>query len=103
MLYMHYCKKCDYIYRLNGHRIICPKCTAPLVELKISYLDYAEMGIEQREVLLSNCRNDEKLKGIRARYRMYKYSKWYKELQKENIDNLPVSTLLADKIKKKCG
>ena len=28
-------------------------------------------------------------------WRMYKYSKWYRELQAQNENNLPVTTLLA--------
>ena len=39
MMYIHYCKNCNRIYMLNGHKLICPRCTEPLAELRISYLD----------------------------------------------------------------
>lgn len=103
MLYMHYCKDCDRIHMLNGHRMICPRCTNPLTELKISYLDYIEMDLTQREILRNDCRDEQKLSKMNAKYRMYKYSKWYKKLQKENAENLPVTVILSERAKKKCG
>ena len=98
MMYMHYCKHCRRIFMLNGHKMICPKCTNPLTELQISYLDYANLDSSEREAFNKACADDEKLHKLKATYRMYKYSKWYKELQSQNSDNLPVTTLLADSL-----
>lgn len=95
MMYMHYCKPCHRIFMLNGHRLICPKCTSPLTELQISYLDYVDMDMNQRESFKDACADENQLCKLKASYRMYKYSKWYKELQAHNKDNLPVTTLLA--------
>lgn len=96
MMYMHYCKHCHHIFMLNGHKMICPKCTNPLTELQISYLDYVDLSPVQREAFKEVCADETKLCELKATYRMYKYSKWYKELQSHNTDNLPVTTLLAD-------
>ena len=101
MMYMHYCKCCHHIFMLNGHRMICPKCLEPLTELRISYLDYTKLNIEEREAFKASCADEEQLKKLKTRYRMYKYSKWYKELQAENTENLPITTLLAQKEREK--
>ena len=95
MMYMHYCKPCHRIFMLNGHRLICPKCTNPLTELQISYLDYVDMDIAERETFKNACADENQLCKLKSSYRMYKYSKSYKELQAHNNDNLPVTTLLA--------
>ena len=78
MMYMHYCKHCQHIFMLNGHKLICPKCTGPLAELQISYLDYVDLSPAQREAFKEACADEEKLHQLKASYRMYKYSKWYK-------------------------
>jgi len=80
MMYLHYCKFCQRIHMLNGHKMFCPKCDAKLTELRISYLDFVEMDREERECLRHNCQNDATLATMTNNYRMYKYSKWYKEL-----------------------
>ncbi|MCM1134583.1 MAG: hypothetical protein NC400_03315 [Clostridium sp.] len=95
MMYMHYCKRCHRVFMLNGHKMICPKCTEPLAELQISYLDYVEMDMEEREAFKEACSDENQLRRLKTTYRMYKYSKWYKELQAQNEDNLPITTLLA--------
>lgn len=95
-MYMHYCKECQRIFMLNGHKMICPKCTEPLTELQISYLDYMKFDVAQREAIREACADDEHLQKLKTTYRMYKYSKWYKELQAQNCDNLPITTLLAE-------
>ena len=77
--------------------MICPKCTDPLTELQISYLDYVDLDMEQRQAFKENCADEEKLRQLKSSYRMYKYSKWYKELQSQNNANLPVTALLAAK------
>lgn len=54
------------------------------MELKLSYLDYVDMNRQQRTEFCDVCSNEEELEKISTTYRMYKYSKWYKELQKQN-------------------
>ncbi len=95
MMYMHYCKCCQRVFMLNGHKMICPKCTEPLTELRISYLDYVNLDMQGREELIDACADEEQLNKMKATYRMYKYSKWYRELQAQNENNLPITTLLA--------
>lgn len=96
MMYIHYCKHCNRIFMLNGHKMICPKCTDPLTELQISYLDYVELDMEQRQAFKEACSDDEKLRQLKTTYRMYKYSKWYKKLQSQNTDDLPITSLLSE-------
>ena len=83
---------------LNGHKLICPRCTKPLAELRISYLDYVDLSLEQRAAFLKSCADESQLCKLKTNYRMYKYSKWYKELQANNPDHLPVTTLLAQQV-----
>ena len=103
MMYMHYCKCCHRIFMLNGHKMICPKCTDALTELRISYLDYVNLDAQQREVFKEACADEAQLPKLRANYRMYKYSKWYKELQSQNESNLPVTVLLSARAKQNTG
>ncbi len=100
MMYMHYCKKCHRIMMLTGHKMICPRCTDPLTELRISYLDYVDLDPGEREALLQKCANESELSDLKTTYRMYKYSKWYRELQAENSAELPITALLAEKANK---
>ena len=51
MMYIHYCQACNRIHILNGHKSICPSCEQKLTELKISYLEYIELGQEERDKL----------------------------------------------------
>ena len=95
MMYMHYCKRCHRIFMLNGHKMICPKCADPPTELHISYMDYVEMDMAQRDAFKNACADESQLDRLKTTYRMYKYSKWYKELQAQNKSNLPITTLLA--------
>lgn len=96
-MYMHYCKCCHRVYMLNGHKLICPKCCNPITELRISYLDYVELDNFQRLTLLDRCADETQLKTLSTTYRMYKYSKWYRELQATNTNNVPVTSLLAER------
>ncbi len=80
MMYMHYCKRCHRVYMLNGHKQNCPKCRENITELKISYMDYVAMDMESREQLCLCCADEDQLRKLGTTYRMYKYSKWYKEL-----------------------
>lgn len=103
MMYMHYCKRCHRVFMLNGHKMICPKCTDPLTELRISYLDYVNLDMQEREAFKTACADEEQLNKMKATYRMYKYSKWYRELQAQNEANLPITTLLASLANRNTG
>ena len=83
MMYMHYCKRCQRVHMLNGHKQFCPKCRGMITELKLSYMDYVSMNEAQRTSFCICCTDDEQLKRLSTTYRMYKYSKWYKELQRQ--------------------
>ena len=83
MMYMHYCKRCQRVHMLNGHKQFCPKCQGLITELKLSYLDYVSMDESQRVSFTVCCADDEQLRKLSTTYRMYKYSKWYKELQRQ--------------------
>lgn len=83
MMYMHYCKRCHRVYMLNGHKQTCPKCRETITELKLSYMDYVSMNQEARAQLNICCADEEQLQKLSTTYRMYKYSKWYKDLQKQ--------------------
>lgn len=94
MMYMHYCKRCHRIHMLNGHKMSCPKCSDSLTELRIPYMTYVEMDIEERKAFKALCQNEDKLRELSTVYRMYKYSKWYKDQQ----NNLLVSDSFDDKV-----
>lgn len=81
MMYMHYCKHCHRIHMLNGHKINCPKCAQSLVELRTPYMTYVNMDMEERNAYKELCRDEDKLRELTTTYRMYKYSKWYREQQ----------------------
>lgn len=83
--------------------MICPKCADPLTELQISYLDYVDLDMGQRESFKNACADEKQLNKLKTTYRMYKYSKWYKELQSQNSANLPITTLLATKAQRNTG
>lgn len=78
MMYVHFCKKCSRFHLLNGHKINCPACASPLSEMRMPYMDYVNMSANQREALAIECRNEDTLKKLSTTYRMYKYSKWYR-------------------------
>ena len=80
-MYLHFCKKCNHIYMLNGHKQSCPKCHLPITELQMSYLDYCSLSSQERFLFLEQCQNENTLKEVSTFYRMYKYSKWYKLIQ----------------------
>lgn len=83
MMYIHYCAACGRIHMLNGHKQHCPRCEGALAELKIDYTTYVSYDDNKREALLTECADPERLAKIKTTYRMYKYSKWYKELQEK--------------------
>jgi len=73
---------------LNGHHIMCPKCTGVISELKISFIDYVKMDIDERELFKVSCENEYNLSTLRTTYRMHKYSKWYREMLDEEFVQL---------------
>lgn len=87
MIYIHFCKSCDRIHMLNGHKMSCPKCHSSLTELQITYPEYIAMNPQQRNSFAQQCKNPETLSKISTTYRMYKYSKWYRNLQIVNHDS----------------
>ena len=84
MMYLHFCKNCNRIYILNGHKMTCPKCNTSLKELQMPYLDYVALNQTERSLFMELCNNESSLKEISTTYRMYKYSKWYRNLQKNH-------------------
>lgn len=50
-MYIHYCKYCQRIHILNGHKYYCPRCRGHLAELKISYMKYVSLDRSQRNEL----------------------------------------------------
>lgn len=64
---------------LNGHKTECPRCNKSLVELQLSYFDYVGMNQKERAQLVDTCQIPEELSKITTTYRMFKYSKAYKE------------------------
>ena len=91
MMYMHYCKRCHRVLMLNGHKRSCPNCNESIAELKIPYMDYVSMNREERDLFSAQLADEAKLQGLSTTYRMYKYSKWYKELHKQ----LPQTTIIT--------
>lgn len=81
MMYIHYCKKCSRFHMLNGHKRDCPACDSPLHEMKMTYMEFVELSTHERKLLLETCKNEEALKELSTTYRMYKYSKWYRNQQ----------------------
>ena len=80
MMYLHFCKTCNRIHMLNGHKMFCPKCNNSLKELQMSYLDYINLTPEERSHFVELCNDESSLNKISTTYRMYKYSKWYRNL-----------------------
>ena len=57
MMYIHYCRSCQRIHMLNGNKTACPTCDRKLRELRISYLEYIELGPEERKILGEKLKN----------------------------------------------
>lgn len=51
MMYIHYCRSCELVFMLNGHKTKCPRCGKELHELKLSFIDYTNMLPLDRELL----------------------------------------------------
>ena len=81
MMYIHYCKNCSRFHILNGHKQECPACDGQLMEMQIPYLEFVELSTYERNLLQEMCLDERNLKELSTTYRMYKYSKWYRERQ----------------------
>ena len=79
MMYIHYCQNCRRLHMLNGHKIVCPSCEKKLTELNLPYLTYVEMNSSDRALLLEQLNTEDGLHKLSTTYRMFKYSKWFKE------------------------
>jgi hypothetical protein len=69
---------------LNGHKRKCNACKNDITELNIHYMEYVQMNKECRQDFLNKLSDKNTLKELEFKYRMYKYTKWYKELQNNN-------------------
>ena len=78
MMYIHFCNNCFRFHILNGHKMVCPACRGSLTEMRMTYMDFVNMSQEDRDKLAQECRNEKLLREISTTYRMYKYSKWYR-------------------------
>lgn len=81
MMYIHYCKNCSRFHILNGHKQVCPACDGALTEMQISYLEFVDLSNHERALLLELCQDENLIKELSTTYRMYKYSKWYRNSQ----------------------
>ncbi len=82
MIYMHYCPKCEFIHMLSGHRMECPGCNEKLTELKLDYMEYYQMNLQERSALQEKCKDPKQLQELQYVYKKHKFSKWYKEGKK---------------------
>ena len=62
MMYMHYCKPCYRVHMLNGHKLECPKCGSSIAELRIPYMEYVSLDMEEREAFKSRCADENQLR-----------------------------------------
>lgn len=75
MMYMHFCKNCNRIHILNGHKTACPGCGASLVELSITFQEYSAMNADDRAAFQNRCNDTQQLEKLRCIYRFGKYAK----------------------------
>ncbi len=99
MMYIHYCKRCHRIHMLNGHKRSCPNCNESITELKMPYMEYISLDRDKRSVFLERLADDAQLKDLSTTYRMYKYSKWYKELHMQLPGSAIITYTLTDEHK----
>ena len=95
MMYIHYCKRCHRVHMLNGHKRSCPNCNESITELKMPYMEYISLDRDKRSVFLERLADDAQLKDLSTTYRMYKYSKWYKELHAQLPQTAIITYTLA--------
>ena len=97
MMYIHYCKRCHRVHMLNGHKRSCPNCGEGITELKLPYMEYISMDRDKRALFLEKLEDDTQLKDLSTTYRMYKYSKWYKELHMQLPKGAIITYTLGEK------
>ena len=87
MMYIHYCKYCQRIHILNGHKNYCPRCRGHLAELKISYLKYVNLDLEARRALRVRCADPRELAVLTALpQKSHDYAKWL-QLSVSKVEN----------------
>ena len=87
MMYIHYCKYCQRIHILNGHKHYCPRCSGHLAELTVSYPKYVNMDKSKRHELRARCADPAGLAALTAPpKKTYEYAKWL-QLSMSNIEN----------------
>lgn len=87
MMYIHYCKYCQRIHILNGHKNYCPGCSGHLSELKVSYIKYVNLDKEQRQALRTRCSDPAELAALTVSpKKTYDYAKWL-QLSVSNVEN----------------
>jgi hypothetical protein len=62
----------------------CPRCGSTLTELQMTYLDYVALTPTERALFVELCNDENTLKELSTTYRMYKYSKWYRDMMAAN-------------------
>lgn len=75
MMYMHFCKRCNRIHILNGHKINCPGCSETLVELAISFHEFSDMNAQQRADYQTRLGDEQQLAQLQCVYRAGHYRK----------------------------
>lgn len=87
MMYIHYCKYCQRVHILNGHKNYCPGCKGHLYELKISYMKYVNLDKEERHALKTRLRDPKELALLTASpKKTYDCAKWL-QLSVSNVEN----------------
>ncbi len=87
MMYIHYCRHCQRIHILNGHKTYCPRCKGHLTELRISYIKYVNLDRQERQTLREHCKNPGELLLLSAAYsRTQEYARWL-SLPVSNVEN----------------
>lgn len=87
MMYIHYCRYCQRIHILNGHKNYCPRCRGHLTELKISYMKYVNLDKQERQNLKEHCKNPRELPLLAASSdKTRDYAKWL-QIPASNIEH----------------
>lgn len=87
MMYIHYCRHCQRIHILNGHKNYCPRCCGHLSELKISYMKYVNLSRDERLLLKKRCSDPKELALLTASpKKTHEYAKWL-QLSASNVEN----------------
>lgn len=86
-MYIHYCKHCQRIHILNGHKNYCPGCKGHLTELKISYMKYVNFDKTQRQALRIRLLDPQELAALTVSPKQtYSHPNWL-PLPSSNVEN----------------